>query len=65
MNLEFAGILQSDINSASGRLAVVTKAKERIKRRSWIRIESAPASNLADIAWTRFAPHCASNEPKS
>src|SRR6266540_89976 len=44
--------MQGNINSASGRLAVVAKdAKERIKRRSRVRIQKGvPQSRLADLA---------------
>src|SRR5437762_13628720 len=51
-------MLQSNINSASGRLAVVTKeAKERIKRRGRICIQECLAQRrLADVAYRQILP---------
>src|SRR6266436_2389778 len=45
--------MQGNINSASGRLAVAAKeAKERIKRRGWVRIqERGSQSGLASFAY--------------
>src|SRR6476646_5311672 len=50
--------MQGNINSASGRLAVVAKqAKKRIKRRSRIRIqERVPQPRLADLAYRQILP---------
>src|SRR5205814_7916639 len=50
--------MQDNINSASGRLAVVAKqAKERIKRRGRIRIqERVPQPRLADLAYRQILP---------
>ena len=50
--------MQGNINSASGRLAVVAKqAKERIKRRGRIRIqERVPQPRLADLAYRQILP---------
>src|SRR6266498_2198324 len=50
--------MQGNINSASGRLAVVAKdAKERIKRRSRIRTQQRlPQSNLAALAYGQVLP---------
>src|SRR5215208_6037264 len=50
--------MQRNINSASGRLAVVAKqAKERIERNGWIRTQQRlPQSRLADLAYRQILP---------
>src|SRR5881275_2024043 len=50
--------MQGNINSASGRLAVLTKqAKERIERSGGIRTQQRlPQSRLADLAYRQILP---------
>src|SRR4029453_19148526 len=50
--------MQGDINSLPGRLGVVSsKIQERIKCRSWIRVQKCfPQSGLADVAHRQLLP---------